>query len=107
MLQGNSKGCPGAAGAEGRSGTDGPHPGPTPRNADPRGTVDPPGCRGTTGPAPGACSDEREVRVSPVNLPPLVEPATDLSIDEVKRYSRHIIIPEVAMAGQKRLKNAR
>jgi len=45
--------------------------------------------------------------VSPVNLPPLVEPASDLSIDEVKRYSRHIIIPEVAMAGQKRLKNAR
>ena len=40
-------------------------------------------------------------------LPPLVEPAGDLSIDEVKRYSRHIIIPEVAMAGQKRLKNAR
>lgn len=41
------------------------------------------------------------------SLPPLVEPAADLSIDEVKRYSRHIIIPEVAMAGQKRLKNAR
>ena len=40
-------------------------------------------------------------------LPPLVGPAGDLSIDEVKRYSRHIIIPEVAMAGQKRLKNAR
>ena len=41
------------------------------------------------------------------SLPPLVEPSDDLSIDEVKRYSRHIIIPEVAMAGQKRLKNAR
>ncbi|MCZ3386094.1 MAG: ThiF family adenylyltransferase, partial [Actinomycetia bacterium] len=41
------------------------------------------------------------------SLPPLVEPAVDLSVDEVKRYSRHIIIPEVAMAGQKRLKNAR
>jgi adenylyltransferase/sulfurtransferase len=40
-------------------------------------------------------------------VPPLVEPGEDLSIDEVKRYSRHIIIPEVAMAGQKRLKNAR
>src|SRR3954452_21792139 len=41
------------------------------------------------------------------SLPPLVEPADSLTIDEVKRYSRHIIIPEVAMAGQKRLKNAR
>jgi molybdopterin/thiamine biosynthesis adenylyltransferase/rhodanese-related sulfurtransferase len=42
-----------------------------------------------------------------VSLPPLVDPAADLSIDEVKRYSRHLIIPEVGMAGQKRLKNAR
>jgi molybdopterin/thiamine biosynthesis adenylyltransferase/rhodanese-related sulfurtransferase len=40
-------------------------------------------------------------------LPPLVEPADSLSIEEVKRYSRHLIIPDVAMAGQKRLKNAR
>jgi sulfur-carrier protein adenylyltransferase/sulfurtransferase len=42
-----------------------------------------------------------------VSLPPLVEPAAELSVDEVKRYSRHLIIPEVGMAGQKRLKNAR
>jgi molybdopterin/thiamine biosynthesis adenylyltransferase/rhodanese-related sulfurtransferase len=42
-----------------------------------------------------------------VSLPPLVEPAADLTIDEVKRYSRHLIIPEVGMAGQKRLKNAK
>ena len=41
------------------------------------------------------------------SLPPLVEPAEGLSVDEVKRYSRHLIIPEVGMAGQKRLKNAR
>ncbi len=40
-------------------------------------------------------------------LPPLVEPATDLTVDEVRRYSRHLIIPDVAMTGQKRLKNAR
>jgi len=40
-------------------------------------------------------------------LPPLVEPAESLSIDEVRRYSRHLIIPDVAMAGQKRLKNAK
>jgi molybdopterin/thiamine biosynthesis adenylyltransferase/rhodanese-related sulfurtransferase len=42
-----------------------------------------------------------------VSLPPLVEPAADLSVDEVKRYSRHLIIPEIGMTGQKRLKNAR
>ena len=41
------------------------------------------------------------------NLPPLVEPAADLSVDEVRRYSRHLIIPDVGMAGQKRLKNAK
>ncbi len=40
-------------------------------------------------------------------LPPLVEPAPELSIDEVRRYSRHLIIPDVAMDGQKRLKNAK
>src|ERR1700742_438872 len=42
-----------------------------------------------------------------VSLPPLVEPAESLTIDEVRRYSRHLIIPEVAMSGQKRLKNAK
>jgi len=43
----------------------------------------------------------------PVPLPPLVEPAAALTVDEVRRYSRHLIIPDVAMDGQKRLKNAR
>jgi molybdopterin/thiamine biosynthesis adenylyltransferase/rhodanese-related sulfurtransferase len=42
-----------------------------------------------------------------VSLPPLVEPAASLSVDEVRRYSRHLIIPDVAMDGQKRLKNAK
>jgi sulfur-carrier protein adenylyltransferase/sulfurtransferase len=42
-----------------------------------------------------------------VSLPPLVEPAAELSVDEVKRYSRHLIIPEIGMTGQKRLKNAK
>ena len=42
-----------------------------------------------------------------MQLPPLVEPATELTIDEVRRYSRHLIIPDVGMAGQKRLKNAK
>jgi molybdopterin/thiamine biosynthesis adenylyltransferase/rhodanese-related sulfurtransferase len=42
-----------------------------------------------------------------VSLPPLVEPAAELSVDEVRRYSRHLIIPDVGMTGQKRLKNAK
>ncbi|GAB7181110.1 adenylyltransferase/sulfurtransferase MoeZ [Kitasatospora sp. Ki12] len=42
-----------------------------------------------------------------MSLPPLVEPADELSVDEVRRYSRHLIIPDVGMAGQKRLKNAK
>ena len=42
-----------------------------------------------------------------MSLPPLVEPAPSLTIDEVRRYSRHLIIPDVAMDGQKRLKNAK
>jgi molybdopterin/thiamine biosynthesis adenylyltransferase/rhodanese-related sulfurtransferase len=41
------------------------------------------------------------------SLPPLVEPAESLSKAEVERYSRHLIIPEVGMIGQKRLKNAK
>ncbi|ROO83117.1 adenylyltransferase/sulfurtransferase [Actinocorallia herbida] len=42
-----------------------------------------------------------------MSLPPLVEPAADLTRDEVNRYSRHLIIPDVGMTGQKRLKNAK
>ncbi len=42
-----------------------------------------------------------------MSLPPLVDPADELTIDEVRRYSRHLIIPDVGMAGQKRLKNAK
>ena len=40
-------------------------------------------------------------------VPALVEPAAELTTDEVRRYSRHLIIPDVGMAGQKRLKNAK
>ena len=40
-------------------------------------------------------------------LPPLVEPAAELTKDEVARYSRHLIIPDVGVTGQKRLKNAK
>ena len=42
-----------------------------------------------------------------MSLPALVEPASELTIDEVRRYSRHLIIPDVGMTGQKRLKNAK
>lgn len=42
-----------------------------------------------------------------MSFPPLVEPAAELTLDEVRRYSRHLIIPDVAMSGQKRLKNAK
>src|ERR1043166_3463452 len=40
------------------------------------------------------------------SLPPLVEPAAELTKDEVARYSRHLIIPDIGVDGQKRLKNA-
>ncbi|MEU7822016.1 adenylyltransferase/sulfurtransferase MoeZ [Catellatospora sp. NPDC049133] len=42
-----------------------------------------------------------------MSLPPLVEPAESLSVDEIRRYSRHLIIPDVGVEGQKRLKNAK
>src|SRR5690349_14109490 len=42
-----------------------------------------------------------------VALPPLVEPAAELTVDEIRRYSRHLIIPDVGMDGQKRLKNSK
>ncbi|WP_433759318.1 adenylyltransferase/sulfurtransferase MoeZ [Nocardia sp. CA-135398] len=44
---------------------------------------------------------------SPKSLPPLVEPAAELTKDEIARYSRHLIIPDLGVDGQKRLKNAK
>ncbi|NUP73856.1 MAG: adenylyltransferase/sulfurtransferase MoeZ, partial [Sinomonas sp.] len=40
-------------------------------------------------------------------LPPLVEPGESLTPEEVQRYSRHVIIPEIGDLGQRRLKNAK
>lgn len=40
-------------------------------------------------------------------LPPLVEPGPPLAPDEMERYSRHALIPEIGMEGQRRLRNAR
>ncbi|MFF3574906.1 adenylyltransferase/sulfurtransferase MoeZ [Nocardia jiangxiensis] len=44
---------------------------------------------------------------SPKPLPPLVEPTGELSREEVARYSRHLIIPDLGVDGQKRLRNAK
>jgi len=55
-----------------------------------------------TPPLPPKISEEHAV-----SFPALVEPADELTIDEVRRYSRHLIIPDVGMIGQKRLKNAK
>lgn len=38
---------------------------------------------------------------------PLVEPGEDLTPEEVTRYSRHLLLPEIGREGQRRLKNAR
>jgi len=40
-------------------------------------------------------------------IPPLVEPSVSLSAAEIERYARHVLIPDVGMEGQRRLKNAR
>ena len=45
--------------------------------------------------------------LQPNSIPPLVTPGPALTVDEVRRYSRHLIIPDVAMAGQQRLMNAK
>lgn len=42
-----------------------------------------------------------------IKLAPLVEPAGELSQNEIERYSRHLIIPEVGLVGQRRIKNAK
>src|ERR671924_1820003 len=42
-----------------------------------------------------------------IKPPPLVQPAEELTFQEIRRYSRHLIIPDVAMTGQKRMKNAK
>lgn len=43
----------------------------------------------------------------PAAIKPLVEPGPELTVDEVRRYSRHLIIPDVGMSGQRRLMNAK
>ena len=42
-----------------------------------------------------------------MDLPPLVEPAAELTDAELRRYARHLTVPEIGEEGQRRLKNAR
>lgn len=42
-----------------------------------------------------------------MKLPALVEAVAELSRDEVARYSRHLLIPDVGLLGQRRLKSSK
>ena len=42
-----------------------------------------------------------------MSLPPLVEPVPELTPAEIARYSRHVILPDVGLTGQRRLRAAR
>ena len=42
-----------------------------------------------------------------MDLPPLVAPAPSLTAAELRRYARHLTVPEIGEEGQRRLKNAR
>jgi adenylyltransferase/sulfurtransferase len=41
------------------------------------------------------------------SLPPLVDVGPPLTPDEVRRYSRHLLLPQIGDEGQRRLRNAR
>ena len=45
--------------------------------------------------------------MSAVQPPPLVAPAAELTDAELRRYARHLTVPEIGYEGQLRLKNAR
>lgn len=40
-------------------------------------------------------------------FPPLVQPGPPLTAQELERYGRHLLLPDLGMEGQRRLKNAR
>jgi len=42
-----------------------------------------------------------------MKIPPLVDSMPELSVEELRRYSRHTVIPQISSAGQQRLKGAR
>lgn len=56
---------------------------------------------------PTISSGTDRTRQSGSRLAPLVEPGPGLGPEELMRYSRQIIIPEIGMEGQRRLKNAK
>ncbi|RCK70944.1 molybdopterin-synthase adenylyltransferase MoeB [Desertihabitans brevis] len=41
------------------------------------------------------------------SLPPLVEPTAELTPAELVRYDRHLLLPQIGLVGQRRLKSAR
>jgi len=44
---------------------------------------------------------------TPVTVPALVPPGPPLTSAQLERYSRHLLLPEIGMEGQRRLRNAR
>jgi adenylyltransferase/sulfurtransferase len=42
-----------------------------------------------------------------MGIPPLAEPGPDLTTEEKARYARHILLPDIGIEGQRRLKNAK
>ena len=42
-----------------------------------------------------------------MQLSPLVNPAAALSKEEISRYSRHLLVPDVGLEGQRRLKTSK
>ncbi|OIH85555.1 adenylyltransferase/sulfurtransferase MoeZ [Arthrobacter sp. UCD-GKA] len=47
------------------------------------------------------------VKNSILPLPPLVEPGPALSSEELERYSRHALMPQIGLEGQRRLRNSK
>src|SRR4030095_5966352 len=81
----------------------GPHAGPMPPHTSTSDLASEPAA-GPRSPDPGAFR-RRSLQI--MVLPALVEPESELGRDEIARYSRHLIIPEFAMTGQRRLRDAR
>ena len=42
-----------------------------------------------------------------MKIPPLVDVGSQLCTDEERRYSRHLVLPQISIQGQERLKNAK